>query len=226
MSKAKAHSSNTVLCSCGCGDNVSKRMQTHHLQGRGPVMAVVGVIETKAYFRKRGAEAPESPWPQKHQRVIVPVLDTPDNVLLVLSPPMTVDPPSGNLLASEAAQTALSGPWTGPADFRPSDDNVFEDSNDISNDRVLFDPIVQDPHMDSELETSDIDSVTVSRLVPFGHVFGPLLSSFRTKFTCHSSHSARKTTKTFDNTRYPLGTKYNKERGISKETTRQAYPYG
>ena len=32
----------------------------------------------------------------------------------------------------------------------------------------------------------------MSRLVPFGHVFGPLLSPFRSKFTRYSSHSARK----------------------------------
>ena len=38
----------------------------------------------------------------------------------------------------------------------------------------------------------------VSRLYPSGHVFGPLFSSFRTKFTrySYSSHSAKKTTKT------------------------------
>ena len=55
----------------------------------------------------------------------------------------------------------------------------------------------------------------VSRLYPSGHVFGPLLSPFRTKFTRYSSHSARNTQKTSYNTRYPLGTKYYKERGIS-----------
>lgn len=120
-------------------------------------MAVAGVIETKAYFRKRGAETSESPQPQKRQRVVVPVLDTPDNAPLVPSPPMVADPPSENLLTSEAARTALSGPWTGPTNFHPGDNDVFEDSNDITNDRVQFDPIVQDPHADSELETSDTD---------------------------------------------------------------------
>ena len=56
----------------------------------------------------------------------------------------------------------------------------------------------------------------VSRLVPFGHVFGPLLSPFRTKFTRYSKSLCKKHTKTSYNTRYPLGTKYYKERGISK----------
>jgi hypothetical protein len=41
--------------------------------------------------------------------------------------------------------------------------------------------------------------IPLSRLVPFGHVFGPLLSSFRTKFTRYSSHPARKPTKTSHN---------------------------
>jgi hypothetical protein len=36
----------------------------------------------------------------------------------------------------------------------------------------------------------------LSRLVPFGHVFGPLLSSFRTKFTRYSKSLCKKTTKT------------------------------
>jgi hypothetical protein len=39
----------------------------------------------------------------------------------------------------------------------------------------------------------------VSRLVPFGHVFGPLLSSFRTKFTRYSKSLCKKTTKTSNN---------------------------
>lgn len=121
-------------------------------------MAVAGVIETKAYFHKRGTEASESPQPQKRQRVVVPAPNTPDNISLAPSPPIAADPPSGNPLTSKVAQTALSGPWTGPADFRPSDDNIFEDSNDVGNDRVRFDPIIQDPHADPESETSDTGS--------------------------------------------------------------------
>jgi hypothetical protein len=63
----------------------------------------------------------------------------------------------------------------------------------------------------------------LSRLVPFGHVFGPLLSSFRTKFTRYSSHSARKQQKTSNNRISATNT--NVAKTLSKETTRLAYPY-
>ena len=55
----------------------------------------------------------------------------------------------------------------------------------------------------------------LSQLYPSGHVFGPLLSSFHTKFTRSSKSHCKKTTKTFHR-RYPLGTNYYKEREISK----------
>jgi hypothetical protein len=58
----------------------------------------------------------------------------------------------------------------------------------------------------------------LSRLYPSGHVFGPLLSSFRTKFTCYSKSLCKKHTKTSYITRYPLGTNYYKERGISTQS--------
>jgi hypothetical protein len=57
----------------------------------------------------------------------------------------------------------------------------------------------------SQTEYSDLEDLAdeeseeeeeVSRLVPFGHVFGPLLSSFRTKFTRYSKSLCKKTTKT------------------------------
>jgi hypothetical protein len=46
---------------------------------------------------------------------------------------------------------------------------------------------------------------TLSRIVPLGHVFGPLLSSFTASSHDNSSHSARKPQKT-SYTRWPLGT--------------------
>ena len=46
-----------------------QRQQSHHLQVCGPVMAVAEVIETRAYFCKRGIENPEPPPPQKRQRL-------------------------------------------------------------------------------------------------------------------------------------------------------------
>ena len=58
----------------------------------------------------------------------------------------------------------------------------------------------------------------VSRLYSSRHVFGPLLSSFCIKFTRYSSHSARKNTKTSYNTRYPFGTNYYKEIGVSTQS--------
>ena len=165
MPKAKETPSSTVRCSCGCGDNVSKRTQTRHLQGRGPVMAVAGVIEAKAYFRKRGAEAPESLSPQKRQRVAISTPESclpqtlsqeqclPDSAPPAPSPALPVDP-----VTSKAARTALSTPWTGPAGFCYGDDEVFEGSNDIANDTVRLDPIIEDTCAESE--SSDTDSGT------------------------------------------------------------------
>ena len=72
---------------------------------------------------------------------------------------------------------------------------------------------------DSQRVNKDPESrAMLSRLVPFGHVFGLLLSSFRSKFTRYSKSLCKKTTKTSYNTRYPLGTKYYKERGISTQS--------
>ena len=50
--KAKTSSTDRIIYSCGCGDTVSRRMQTRHLQGHGPLMAVAGIIETRAYFHE------------------------------------------------------------------------------------------------------------------------------------------------------------------------------
>ena len=46
-------------------------------------------------------------------------------------------------------------------------------------------------HLERSELAFNIEGDNLSRLYPSGHVFGPLLSSFRTKFTCYSSHSAR-----------------------------------
>jgi hypothetical protein len=55
------------------------------------------------------------------------------------------------------------------------------------------DVVVDEDLMAVDEDASEFeDNCEVSRIVPFGHVFGPLLSSFRTKFTRYSSHSARK----------------------------------
>jgi hypothetical protein len=136
-------------------------------------MAVAGVIETKAYFRKRGTGASESPRPQKRRRVSIPAPEPrppraltperhwpppPEDTSLDPSPAPASSPPSGDPVTSEAARTALSTPWTGPADFRYGDDEVFESSNDISNDRVRFDPIIEDTY--AEPGSSDTDSST------------------------------------------------------------------
>ena len=71
MTKGKSTSSDRVRCGCGCGCILSRQQQSHHLQAHGPVMAVAEVIETRAYFRKRGVENPEPPPPQKRQRLEV-----------------------------------------------------------------------------------------------------------------------------------------------------------
>ena len=72
MPKSKTTSTDRVLCSCGCGNILSRRQQTRHLQARGPVMAVAKVIEARAYFQD--TESPEPPRPHKRQRLQTPVL--------------------------------------------------------------------------------------------------------------------------------------------------------
>jgi hypothetical protein len=64
----------------------------------------------------------------------------------------------------------------------------------------------------------------MSRLVPFGHVFGPLLSSFSHQVHALLKSLCKKTTKTSNNIRYPLGTNYNKERGISTKLLGRRIP--
>ena len=72
MPKAKTTSSDKVRCICGCGEVLSRRQQTHHLQGNGLVTAVAGVLESRAYFRKESTERSESPPPQKRRRFQTP----------------------------------------------------------------------------------------------------------------------------------------------------------
>ena len=144
MPKAKTASTDRVLCACGCGKNLSRRQQTRHLQACGPVMAVAKIIETRAYFHERDTESSESSRPRKFRRLRTPML-TDDSPLLPVqqeqsytapqdimpqhhSPSPT--PPPQSTIVSRAAHEALSAPWTGPADFRYSDDDVFENSND------------------------------------------------------------------------------------------------
>lgn len=126
-------------------------------------MAVAGVIETRAYFRKRGAENAESPQPWKRQRLqtSTPEDDTrqsytpaPNVTPQDPSPPPAPAPLSG--VISTAAREALSVPWAGPADFRYGDDDDFEDSNDVNGETVHPVPIVGP----AELGNSDTDSET------------------------------------------------------------------
>jgi hypothetical protein len=57
--------------------------------------------------------------------------------------------------------------------------------------------LLASPHQDDLAGDRLEDEMwAMSRLVPFGHVFGPLLSSFRTKFTRYSKSHCKKTTKT------------------------------
>lgn len=75
MPKVKTTSSDKVRCACGCGQTLSRRQQSRHLQGDGPVTAVAGVLESRAYFREERAERLESPPPRKRRR-----LQTPEHV--------------------------------------------------------------------------------------------------------------------------------------------------
>lgn len=72
MPKVKTTSPNKVRCTCGCGQILSRRQQSRHLQGNGPVTAVAGVLESRAYFCEESAERLESPPPQKRRRIQTP----------------------------------------------------------------------------------------------------------------------------------------------------------
>ena len=134
-------------------------------------MAVSGVIESRAYFREQSSEASESPPPRKRQRCQTPVQE--DDTLQPsvqqdwsppLSPGVVPYSPSSPASAStiqdpaisEVAHKALSAPWEGQADFRYTDDSVFEDTdpNDINNETAQPMP-TPDP---VGLENSDSDS--------------------------------------------------------------------
>jgi len=168
MPKAKTSSTDKILCSCGCGDVVSRRTQTRHLQAHGPLMAVAGVVETRTYFHKRDADGSESPQPRKRQRVTSLVMEpafpvtpaqqepSPTNLLdnepptplHTLTQPSPMDP-----TISKATHTALSAPWTGPTDFHYNDDEVFEDSNDVDYAGIELEPIIGI----AEPDPSDLD---------------------------------------------------------------------
>jgi len=169
--KAKTSSSDRVVCSCGCGEVLSRRTQTRHLQGCGPTTAVAGIIEARAYFRKRSIEDPESPRPRKRQRHQVsgpnddtlstrPIEEAPgDNPQLDAAPPDPLSPPAldptpESLAISQATCNALSTPWTGPADFRDVDGEVFDDSNDAGIKTAQPAPVTAP----TEPESSDTDS--------------------------------------------------------------------
>lgn len=148
MPKAKTSSTDRVICSCGCGDTVTRRTQSRHLQGHGPLMAVAGVLKTRAYFHKRGSDNSESPRPRKRQRVITPTSElwppsAPTQQELSplcqqdsepTTPPPNPTPASSIDPASNVAHIALSLPWMGPADFRYNDDEDFEGSNEVNHD--------------------------------------------------------------------------------------------
>ena len=165
-------STDKVLCACGCGDTLTRRQQTRHLQAHGPLMAVAGVIRTRAYFRTQDVDGSESPQPRKRQRVTTPTLE--------FLPPLTPArergptplfeniPPTPSLVPapalprdsaiSEAACTGLSVPWAGTACFRYDDSEVFEDSNDVNYKGVQFEPISDTAESESSSTDTDLSS--------------------------------------------------------------------
>ena len=172
MPKVKTTSTDRVRCSCGCGEFLSRRQQTRHQQGRGPVMAVAKVIEARAYFRERDTESPEPPQPRKRRRLQTPVLGddssqpptqrgrgcTPLSDIEQRDPPPSPAPAPAPLprdpAVSNAAREALSAPWAGPVGLRYDNDDGFESTSDTS--REPTHP-VPGP---AELESSDMDSDT------------------------------------------------------------------
>ena len=180
-----------ILCSCGCGLHVAKKTQQRHLQGKGPIMAVAGVIETRAYFgNKRRADKSEPSRPRKRQRVTVYTPEPhslpqqgewhtplPENIPPAPSPAAAATTlPSDPTTPKVTCAAALSAPWSGPADFRYCDSDAFEDSNDINNDKVRLDPIVDDS--DANVEDSDMDSDTYSETDLDGSSSGDRLGGF------------------------------------------------
>ena len=131
-------------------------------------MAVAGIIETRAYFRKRATDNSEPYQPRKRQRVAAPLPEFlkpspdhwPDNELPAPSPTPTLTS-SLNPTASEVAHTALSASWNGPADPHYNDDEVFEDSNDLDGGDTWLEPIVsavESESSDADSEDSDFES--------------------------------------------------------------------
>lgn len=185
MPKAKTSSTDRVLCSCGCGDTVTRRTQTRHLQGHGPLMAVAGVLKTRAYFRKHGSDDSESPPFKKRQRVVAPTLEfqlpltptqrepsppcqrysEPTTPPPNPTPALTIDP------TSDAAHIALSAPWMGPADFHYNDNEDFGDLDEAGCDGTQLESTDGTPEPegsdagssgDSDTSESDQSEVKVS----------------------------------------------------------------
>ena len=163
MPKAKTNSSDRVVCSCGCNNTVSRRTQTRHLRGDGPVMAVAEILETRAYFHKPERESPGSP-PPKRPRLQTPVPEDtqpqgplpPDICLPDPSPSPTPASSSKDPAISGAVRNALSAPWTGPGDFRYNDEDSF-DSSDIDDELAQPVPIVGPTEPDSSDTDSEAD---------------------------------------------------------------------
>lgn len=167
MPKAKTNSSDRVHCACGCGAVLSRRQQTRHLQARGPVMAVAGVIETRAYFHKQDMENPDSVQPRKRRKLRIPTPegDPPQQPTERATAPVDITPQdpspsptttpltSGDQNISRAAHAALSAPWSGLANTCGGDNDILEVSNDVDF-RVPQPAPVSDS---TELSSSDTD---------------------------------------------------------------------
>lgn len=124
-------------------------------------MAVAGVIETRAYFRRQKNVHRKFPLAQKHQKHQAPQpmdddppmipTDKPDHPALL--PTQDPSTPARNPGISSIARKALSAPWTGVADLHHGDDNL-EDLDDLGDQTAP--PI---PTSDSiEPGSSDVDS--------------------------------------------------------------------
>jgi hypothetical protein len=133
-------------------------------------MAVAGVIETRAYFRRQRTTGCSNPdLPRKHKRLETPQPADDDSPMLSSEdfghlPPDPSQSPTLNSIpdpSSSPRNSAISGivhkalsfPWAGPVDLRYEDKNP-EDSDDVS---CRTTQPIPAPGSDTEPRSSDVD---------------------------------------------------------------------
>ena len=126
---ATSRSSETVLCSCGCGEHVSRRTQTRHLQGKGPTLALAEMFERRSYFGTGHMDDSGIDGlggdvrPPKRRRVATPD-PRPPPIQSPTQPAPNLDAPSMPNASAIDTDDILASRWMGRNDIGDPDNDV------------------------------------------------------------------------------------------------------